>query len=210
MPGSWELQGFDSPIYTDVKYPFPATPNAVQTDYNPVGSYVREFTVPSDFNGKEIYLKFSGVESAFYCWLNGELVGYSEDSRLPATFNVTNHLKKGKNRLAVEVYRYSDGSFLECQDYWRYSGIERDVWLVARPMKGRVEDFELSANAKGEFSLKVTHDNKEASLDVEISDNGTALLTENLNSTNNFNCSTMIQNAKLWTVETPNYVKLTI
>lgn len=102
VPGSWELQGFDSPIYTDVAYPFPANPPHVPTDYNPVGAYVREFTVPAHWKGMDIFLDFEGVESAFYCWVNGELAGYSEDSRLPAHFNITPFLKAGKNKLAVK------------------------------------------------------------------------------------------------------------
>ena len=122
VPGSWELQGFDSPIYTDVAYPFPANPPHVPTDYNPVGAYVREFTVPAHWKGMDIFLDFEGVESAFYCWVNGELAGYSEDSRLPAHFNITPFLKTGKNKLAVKVFRYSDGSYLEDQDYWKYMG----------------------------------------------------------------------------------------
>lgn len=103
VPGSWELQGFDSPIYTDVAYPFPANPPHVPTDYNPVGAYIREFTVPAHWKGMDIFLDFEGVESAFYCWVNGELAGYSEDSRLPAHFNITPFLKAGKNKLAVKV-----------------------------------------------------------------------------------------------------------
>lgn len=109
--GSWELQGFDSPIYTDVAYPFPANPPHVPTDYNPVGAYVREFTVPAHWKGMDIFLDFEGVESAFYCWVNGKLAGYSEDSRLPAHFNITPFLKAGKNKLAVKVFRYSDGLY---------------------------------------------------------------------------------------------------
>ena len=94
VPGSWELQGFDAPIYTDTKYPFPANPPHIPADYNPVGSYIREFTLPENWTGKDIILHFGGVESAFYCWLNGEFVGYSEDSRLPAEFDVTRLVKK--------------------------------------------------------------------------------------------------------------------
>ncbi len=210
VPGSWELQGFDAPIYTDVKYPFPITPDSVPTDYNPVGSYIRNFTVPLEFKGKEVYLKFSSVESAFYVWVNGEMVGYSEDSRLPATFNVTKYLKKGINRLAVEVYRYSDGSFLECQDYWRYSGIERDVWLVARPKSGKVEDFEIGANARGEFSLSVTPSSSDATFDVEVADDNKTLYSTALNSSNNFECSKIFENVKQWNAETPNLYTLTI
>lgn len=159
VPGSWELQGFDVPIYTDVPYTFPANPPHVPQDYNPVGAYVREFTLPANWDGMDIFLNFEGVESAFYCWVNGELAGYSEDSRLPAHFNVTKLLKKGKNKVAVKVFRYSDGSYLEAQDYWKYSGIERDVYLYARP-NYRVKDFKLVADLvnryqDGSFNLDV-------------------------------------------------------
>ena len=141
VPGSWELQGFDAPIYTDTRYPFPANPPYVPQDYNPVGSYVTTFTVPEHFKGKDVLLHFGGVESAYYCWVNGRFVGYSEDSRLPSEYLINKYLKPGENRLAVEVYRYSDGSYLEGQDYWKYSGIERNVMLIARP-KSRIKDFE--------------------------------------------------------------------
>ncbi|MDO4497423.1 MAG: glycoside hydrolase family 2 TIM barrel-domain containing protein [Bacteroidales bacterium] len=145
VPGSWELQGFDAPIYTDVSYPFPANPPHVPADYNPVGCYKRTFQVPAAWGGMDVFLNFDGVESAFYCWVNGELVGYSEDSRLPARFNIGPWLKKGNNTLAVKVFRYSDASYLECQDYWRYSGIERSVYLEARPKCNVVEDYQLDA-----------------------------------------------------------------
>lgn len=159
VPGSWELQGFDAPIYTDTRYPFPANPPYVPQDYNPVGHYVTEFTVPDAWRGMDIVLDFEGVESAFYCWVNGQRVGYSEDSRLPAHFDITPYLKRGRNRLAVQVFRYSDGSYLEDQDYWKYSGIERHVYLQARP-KNRMEDFKLT-NAlingyrDGQFALDI-------------------------------------------------------
>lgn len=160
VPGSWELQGFDAPIYTDVAYPFPTNPPVQPEDYNPVGAYVREFTVPESWKGMDIFLDFEGVESAFYCWVNGELAGYSEDSRLPAHFNIGKLLKKGKNRLAVKVFRFSDGSYLEDQDYWKYSGIERSVYLYARPEQ-RVKDFCLVADLvndyrDGDFNLNMT------------------------------------------------------
>ena len=162
VPGSWELQGFDAPIYTDVKYPFPPNPPFVPADYNPVGAYVREFTVPESFKGMDVTLDFEGVESAYYCWVNGKLAGYSEDSRLPAHFNVTSLLKPGKNKLAVQVFRYSDGSYLEGQDYWKYSGIERSVYLVARP-QFKVKDFKMLAQLAndykdGDFKLDLSMD----------------------------------------------------
>ena len=159
VPGSWELQGFDAPIYTDTRYPFPPNPPYVPTDYNPVGAYIREFTIPAGWEGMDVFLDFEGVESAYYVWVNGELAGYAEDSRLPSHFNITKLLKKGNNRLAVKVFRYSDGSYLEGQDYWKYSGIERSVYLYARP-QSRVKDFRMTAelinNYKdGELKLDV-------------------------------------------------------
>ena len=117
VPGSWELQKFDAPIYTDTRYPFPANPPYVPTSYNPVGSYVRTFDYHPGNRDGELFLTFEGVESAFYVYLNGVEVGYSEDSRLDARFRVTKLLRDGKNTLAVKVFRYSDGSYLEDQDY---------------------------------------------------------------------------------------------
>lgn len=160
VPGSWELQGFDAPIYTDVKYPFPANPPYVPEDYNPVGSYVTEFEVPASWKGDDVILDFEGVESAYYVWVNGKLAGYAEDSRLPSRFDVTNLVHGGKNRLAVKVFRYSDGSYLEDQDYWKYSGIERHVYLEGRP-HSRIQDFCLTAGLvndyrDGEFDLSIS------------------------------------------------------
>lgn len=159
VPGSWELQGFDAPIYTDVTYPFKSNPPYVPQDYNPVGHYVHEFSVPENWKGMDIILDFEGVESAYYVWINGKMVGYSEDSRLPSHFDITKYLKKGKNRLAVQVFRFSDGSYLEDQDYWKYSGIERHVFVQARP-KHRMQDFNLGNSLAnhykdGDFKLDV-------------------------------------------------------
>ena len=150
VPGSWELQGFDAPIYTDVSYPFPTNPPFVPQDYNPVGAYVREFSMPAGWDGMDVFIDFEGVESAFYCWINGELAGYSEDSRLPAHFNISKLLKKGKNKIAVKIFRYSDGSYMEDQDYWKYGGIERNVYLYARP-KSRVKDFRMTAGLENGY-----------------------------------------------------------
>ena len=215
VPGSWELQGFDAPIYTDVKYPFPPNPPYLPKDYNPVGSYVREFSVPQAWDGKDIILHFGGVESAFYCWVNGQFVGYSEDSRLPAEFDITKYLKKGKNKLAVEVYRYSDGSYLECQDYWRYSGIERDVWLIARPTS-RIADFELTADLvndfkDGDFNLDVTFDKRNllpgTKVEVKLMDNGAVIYSEQAEVTSAADTlchfETQLKDVRSWTAETP-------
>ncbi|MCL2741203.1 MAG: hypothetical protein FWE70_03720 [Oscillospiraceae bacterium] len=131
VPGHWQTQGHDYPQYTNVRYPWeahdPISPPFAPENYNPVGSYIRGFTVPDAWEGKPVYLSFQGVESAFYVWVNGDMVGYSEDSFTPAEFDVTPYLRKGENVLAVEVFRWCDGSWMEDQDFFRLSGIFRDV-----------------------------------------------------------------------------------
>lgn len=140
VPGNWQLQGFpDNPIYTNVKYPFTPNPPYVP-EANPTGCYRTTFEVPTDWIGRSIRLSFESVDSAFYAWVNGELVGYSQDSRLPAEFDVTGFVQAGSNLLAVQVMRYSDGSYLEDQDFWLMSGIQRDVILYSKP-KVSIEDF---------------------------------------------------------------------
>ena len=140
VPSTWEREGYGTAYYVNSGYTFPVNPPFIDHSDNPVGSYKRSFTVPSGWKGKEIFLNFDGVSAAFYVWINGEQVGYSEDSKTTSEFNITSFLKKGKNEIAVEVYRYSDGSYLECQDFWRLSGIKRSVWLHARP-KAYIRDY---------------------------------------------------------------------
>ncbi len=142
VPGNWQLQGYGIPIYLNIPYAFPKNPPFIPHDYNPVGSYRRTFTLPEGWKNRQIFLHFDGVESAFNLWVNGQWVGYSQGSRTPAEFNITPFLKKGENLLAVEVYRWSDGSYLECQDFWRLSGIFRNVYLFATPTV-HIRDFEL-------------------------------------------------------------------
>jgi beta-galactosidase len=144
VPASWQMHGFDIPIYTNIIYPWPQDPKGPPTppyDFNPVGSYRLEFSVPAGWQGRQIYLHFEGVDSAFYAWVNGQKIGYHEDSRTPAEFNITPHLHAGVNLLAVEVYRFGDGAFLEDQDMWRMSGIYRDVFLWSSAPQ-HVRDFE--------------------------------------------------------------------
>ncbi len=140
VPGNWELQGFGVPIYTDVDYPFPANPPYIPHDYNPVGSYRRNFTLPENWEGRQIFLHFGSVKSAMYVWINGEKIGYSQGSKIPAEFNITDFVNLNSNTLAVEVYRWSDGAYLEDQDYWKVSGIERDVYLYSTPQVN-IRDF---------------------------------------------------------------------
>ncbi|MEH7094913.1 glycoside hydrolase family 2 TIM barrel-domain containing protein [Neobacillus vireti] len=137
VPGHIQLQGYGQPQYVNTMYPWDGhneiRPPEIPTDHNPVGSYVKTFTVPANMEKKPVYISFQGVESAFYVWLNGEFVGYSEDSFTPAEFELTPFLTEGENKLAVEVYQRSTGSWLEDQDFWRFSGIFREVYLYTVP-----------------------------------------------------------------------------
>lgn len=145
VPANWELEGYGHPVYRDESYSFPADPPRVPAHDNPVGSYRRTFEIPADWAGHEVFLRFEGVYSAFFVFVNGEEIGYSEGSRTPAEFRLTNALRPGANLLAVEVYRWSDGSYLESQDFWRISGIDRSVRLLARP-GSYLRDFEVVAD----------------------------------------------------------------
>jgi len=131
VPSNWELQGYGIPIYTNVRYPYPADPPKIPHEYNPVGSYRYWFKVPREWLKRRVYIHFGAVKSAMYLWINGQKVGYSQGSKLPAEFDITDYLVSGNNLLAMEVYRWSDGSYLEDQDFWRLSGIFRDVYLYS-------------------------------------------------------------------------------
>ncbi|MDA3930218.1 MAG: DUF4981 domain-containing protein [Prolixibacteraceae bacterium] len=132
VPSCWEMRGFGTPIYTNITYPFPVNPPFIERE-NPVGSYLKEFEISEEWAAKSIILHFGGVSSAFYVWVNGKEVGYSQDSRLPAEFDITDFISEGKNKVAVQVFRWSDGSYLEDQDHWRMSGLHREVYLKAVP-----------------------------------------------------------------------------
>jgi len=142
VPSNWQMEGYGIPIYLNSPYPFKKNPPYIQHNYNPVGSYRTEFEIPENWDNRQVFIHFDGVESAFYLWINGQKVGYSQGSRTPAEFNVTQYLKPGKNILAAEVYRWSDGSYLECQDFWRLSGIFRDVYMYSAPSV-HIRDFEI-------------------------------------------------------------------
>jgi beta-galactosidase len=145
VPGNWTMQGYDKPIYTNTKMPIPPDPPRVPQDDNPTGLYRRTFTIPDNWPGRQIFICFDGVESAFYLWVNGQQVGYSQGSRLPAEFDLTPYIQPGQNTMAVMVIRWSDGSYLEDQDHWWMAGIYRDVYLYATP---QVHIFDLFARAE--------------------------------------------------------------
>lgn len=135
VPSNWEMQGFGDPLFRNVSSPFKPDPPRIPREYNPTGSYRRTFDIPNSWKGKEIFLRMEKTASASFVWINGKEVGYNEGAQEPAEYNVTKYLRSGKNVIAVNVYKYSDGYFLEGQDYWRLAGIFDDVWLFAAPLQ---------------------------------------------------------------------------
>ncbi len=224
VPSNWELQGYDYPIYTNIKYPHKATPPTMQQDYNPVGSYRMEFETSADWNGKEIILHVGAATSAMYVWVNGKEVGYSEDSKTPAEFNITKYLKAGKNLLAVQVFRWCDGSYLEDQDFWCMSGITRDVYLVARnPV--HIFDFQVKSGLDslyrdGRFALDVTLRNPGKSaqsfgIEAKLLDASKSILefskkTNIIPGSQSLHFEGVIPEVRRWTAETPNLYNLVI
>jgi beta-galactosidase len=173
VPSVWQVHGYDMPIYINITYPWwgpnglgeEAQPPAAPTRYNPVGQYRRTFTVPKDWSGRRTFLHFEGVKSAHYVWINGELVGYHEDSYTPAEYDITPHLRAGTNQIAVEVYRYSDGDWMEDQDMIRLSGIFRSVYLYSTPAV-HLRDFKLDT------PLGDNHTTAELSVTASVRDYG--------------------------------------
>ena len=155
VPGHIQLQGYDQCQYINTMYPWDGKeflrPPYVSEEYNPVGSYVTYFVPEQELLGRQVYLSFQGVETAFYVWLNGVFIGYSEDSFTPAEFLITEALKPGRNKLAVEVYKRSSASWLEDQDFWRFSGIFRDVYLYGIP-ETHIRDLFVNASLREEYT----------------------------------------------------------
>ena len=165
VPSCWQMLGYGTPIYTNVIYPFDKNPPYIDgINGNPVGSYVRSFRIPEKWKGQKVLIHFDGVDSGFFLWLNGKPVGYSQGSRTPAEFDLTSFLTEGENRIAVQVFRWTDGSYLEDQDGWRMSGIFRDVYLYATPQT-HIRDFfiitdldENYRNARLKVKVKIRND----------------------------------------------------
>jgi len=150
VPGNWEMQGYGDPMFRNVSQPFRSTPPRIPHEYNPVGSYRTNFTLPPDWKGKEVFLRMDGSSSATFVWVNGAEVGYNQGANEPAEYNLTPFLRAGKNSLAVQVYKYSDGTYLEDQDFWRLAGIFRDVYLIATP-KVHIRDYFISTDLDSQY-----------------------------------------------------------
>lgn len=149
VPCNWQLEGYGRPHYTNVDYPFPLDPPFVP-DENPTGLYRRKFLIPSGWNDREVFLRFDGVDSSFYLWINGEKIGYFQGSRLSTEFDVTSYLREGGNVIALQVMKWSDGSYLEDQDMWWLSGIFRDVYLVSAP-QAHMRDYKVNTELDSEY-----------------------------------------------------------
>jgi beta-galactosidase/beta-glucuronidase len=162
VPSCWQMSvKYDVPVYTNVNYPIPADPPFVP-DFNPTGLYVRDFVLPETFAGKLVNLRFEGVDSAFFVYINGARAGYSKGAHLPSEFDITPYLKKGKNRIALMVIKHSDVTYIEDQDMWRMSGLWRDCYLLARP-EIMLRDVKLTADLKNNYAdgeLEIWHDGR--------------------------------------------------
>ncbi len=225
VPSNWQMQGYGIPQYTNIKYPIPLTPPIVPDD-NPTGFYFKEFELASDWKDKEKFLVFEGVDSAFYCWVNSKFVGFSKGSHMPSEFRITDFLKSGKNSLAVKVMQWSDASYLEDQDFWRLSGIFRDVYILATPttyirdvfIKTELDSKFCDANLHLEILLaNFAKKDFSGSVVASLTDpNGIIISDEKLfdaknlkgNSKKLFKCRMLVKNPQLWNAEEPNLYKL--
>lgn len=235
VPSNWEMEGYGTPIYTNITYPFRNNPPFIQPqrnytvcdEPNAVGSYRRDFNLPSEWSDKEVFITFEGVYSAMYLWVNGKKVGYSQGPTTDARFDITKYIHKGKNTVAVEVYRWSDGSYLEDQDMFRMSGIYRDVYLTAVP-KTALRDISLTSRISSDYScatldIKTKVRNYGTKKDVrivnvELIDPKGRKIAETSSSATavapgkevQICCSTDVINPELWNCEIPNLYTVNI
>ncbi|RDW75471.1 hypothetical protein BP6252_06613 [Coleophoma cylindrospora] len=217
VPGMWQMQGYGKgPHYTNVVFPFPVDPPHVPYDDNETGSYFRTFTVPAAFKDHQLRLRFEGVDSSFHVWVNGTEVGYSQGARNPSEFDITSLVNlEGENSLAVQVYQFSDGSYIEDQDQWWLSGIFRDVNLLAFP-KAHIQDYQIQTLLDEEYtdatlSVEVTL-SLPTSVDLKLLDSdGKTVVTETQKATSSTTTFKIpIKNPKKWTAETPYLYQLVL
>ena len=227
VPSNWQMQGFDTPIYTNVTYPIPVTPPTVPA-HNPTGCYSRTVQVDAQWLAQgQTRIIFDGVNSAFYLWCNGQWVGYSQDSRLPAEFDLSAYLHAGENRLAVMVLRWCDGSYLEDQDMWRMSGIFRDVTLLHKP-ETRIADYQVTTALNGELThamlnVAVTLEGAFAATQVTATlwegerqiaqcsqSPGSAVVDERGGWAERLTLAMPVDAPRLWSAETPNLYRLVV
>ena len=218
VPLNWQMAGFGIPIYNNATFPFNSKAPYIDQSFNPVGSYKHSFTVPKEWDGRQTLIHFAGVDSAFTLWINGKEVGYSEGSRTPAEFDITNFLTTGENDLAVEVIRFSSGAWLEDQDFYRLSGIFRDVELISQAKEQRLQDFTLRT------PLGENYENTSLELDFDVDNSAGGKIIIELSDTQNtliHRLEAPVKNGKasfkqyitapkLWSAESPDLYKLLI
>lgn len=230
VPSNWEMLGYGIPIYVNQPYEWTSDPQppAIPHDENPSGSYITMFKIPAEWKDHNVILHFGAVKSAMYVWINGQEVGYSQDSKLPAEFDITPFIQEGENKLAVQVIRWSDGSYLECQDFWRISGIERDVFLYCQP-KVHIHDFFVNTklvngyrDGQLDLNLEVVNDDQRKSprftvLVQLLGSNADAVIYQEkrnirlgADEKKELKFSSFMKNPRKWTAETPELYKLVI
>lgn len=234
VPSNMEVEGYGTPIYVNQIYTFVKNPPFVMgeppktwtafTERNPTGFYTRTFTVPSNWSGRQLFIQFQGVASAFYIWVNGKQVGYSQDSRTAAVFDITDYVKSGDNRLSVQVFKYSDGSYLECADFWRLSGIYRDVFIYSTP-KTSLFDFKIETALKNDYRdadlrIQATVRNygksdSNGTLSYVLFDSknvpllsGSEVFSVAAGQSQNLKTEAFVESPKLWSAEIPNLYRL--
>jgi beta-galactosidase len=224
VPSNWERHGYGYPIYVNVPYPFAADEPNVPTDDNPVGSYRRDFDVPADWEGTDVFLMLEAVSSAFYVWINGQYVGYSEGSKTASEFDVTRFVHAGPNTLAVQVYRWSTGSYLEDQDMWSLSGIQRDVAVYSRTRQ-RVRDLRVHSGLTndyqdGDFGLELAIVNtgppgSRVRVEVELGRSGSTVVSASRSMVLGpgetvLSFADVVSSASQWTAESPDLYDLEV
>ena len=237
VPSSWQVWGlkhnksWDKPLYCNTSYPFsynestysvmadrPSWSTYKDSKKNPVGTYRRTFTIPDTWKGRDVYVRFNSVGHGYYLWINGQRIGYSEDSYLPSEFKITDYLVEGDNTIALQVYRFTSGSFLECQDYWRLTGIHRSCFLWSAP-KSQIRDYFFNPNLNSTFtggrsSIKVEVTNVNAvsggTVEAHIMSNGEVFAQNSKDVAASVNMTITVKAPKLWSAETPNLYDLVV
>ena len=235
VPSSWQVWGlnhnksWDKPLYCNTSYPFSynETTYSVMADRpswftykdnmkNPVGTYRRHFTIPDSWKGRDVYVRFNSVGHGYYLWINGQRIGYSEDSYLPSEFKITDYLVEGENTMALQVYRFTSGSFLECQDYWRLTGIHRSCFLWSAP-KSQIRDYFFTTdldntytNAKANVKVTLTGESEGLSVEACIMDGSTVIAESTMAAKSSLSFDFNVTAPKLWTAETPNLYDLVL
>ena len=204
VPGMWELNGYGDPLYVNIQYAWDGhyqnNPPIVPTEHNYVGQYRRSFDIPAEWAGSDIFLSVGSATSNLRLWVNGKEVGYSEDSKLEARFDITKYVKPGQSALiAMEIFRWCDGTYLECQDFWRYAGIAREVFLTARP-KARIEDLHVSAGMDGSYSFDASLTKAAKGVKFYLSGPGYP--------EREVPASGRVEGAALWSAESPSHYHL--